>query len=213
MKRIKYILFALVLSLLFVSCKKTKTDPSSSESSETPIESSSSKADESKPESLTNLSDLKEIISNSIKKAYLVKTESQITDSSVVVYKMDKSITISDQDTLKGSVITNTYTLDNTFALSKDTKVETIDNLDKSTLFSATLSDSYFESIAISTSGLTGEIKKDFVQNYFNSTSVSSDTNITVNIVVSNYVLQSVSYSYTLSNRIITINTTYSYLS
>lgn len=217
MKKFKYILF-LILSICLLGSCRHKNDPSSSNSEESsiPSESStsgseSSSSDVSKPTELNNLVDLSKVIEYSLNKTYLVKTSASIKDSNVEVYKIERTVSITNDSTKAGSSLTYTYTLDSSFKLSSETSVETFDSLDVNTLFSVNLSDNYFESKTINTTGLTGVIKKDSVASFFKDDSVKSDTNVNVEIAVSDFKITSVKYSYTLDNKNISTNTTYSY--
>lgn len=218
MKNLKYILFLILSICLLGSCRKNNDDPSSttnpSESSISGSESSSSESSSSeisKPSELNNLADLSKVIVYSLNKTYLVKTSASIKDSNVEVYKIERTVSITNDSTKAGSSLTYTYTLDSSFKLSSETSVETFDSLDINTLFSVNLSDSYFESKTINTAGLTGVIKKDSVTSFFKDDSVKSDTNVNVEISVSDFKITNVKYSYTLDNKNISTSTTYSY--
>ncbi len=211
MKKIKYILFLILCMCLLGACRHN-SEPSNSETptssnSETP----SSTSTLPKPSELANLSDLAKVINYSLNTTYLVKTTASIKDSNIEVYKVERTISITNDETKAGSSLTYTYTLDSSFTLSSETSVETFDSLDVSTLFSVDLNDNYFESKTINTNGLTGVIKKGNAQSFFKDQNVKSDTNVVVTIKVSDFRITDVNYSYTLDNKTITTTTNYSY--
>ncbi len=217
MKNLKYILFSILIICLFASCRKNDTPSDSGDSSESSSSSSytpsSEKPDVEKPTSLSSLSDLEAVALYSVNNTYLVEIVGTINDSNTTVYKVERTISISDLNTKKGSSLTYTYSLDQTFTLSKETSVYTFDSLDVNTLFNVEFVESYFTSKTITLSGLVGEISKENAKLYFKDDSFKTDTNVSVNIAVSDFKLQTVTYSYTLDNKTITSTTTYNYLS
>ncbi len=217
MKNLKYILFSILIICLFASCRKNDSPSDSGDSSESSSSSSSTPSSEKpnveKPTSLSSLSDLEAVALYSVNNTYLVEIVGTINDSNTTVYKVERTISISDLNTKKGSSLTYTYSLDQTFTLSKETSVYTFDSLDVNTLFNVEFVESYFTSKTITLSGLVGEISKENAKLYFKDDSFKTDTNVSVNIAVSDFKLQTVTYSYTLDNKAITSTTTYNYLS
>lgn len=206
MKKIKYILFASLVLVSFTSCKNSNNDDTNNSSTTTinRVE---------KPTSLSNISDLSKVISYSLDNTYLVNINTTVSDSSVVVYQYTKSVTIEDNNTKKGNSVTTKKQLDDTFTLvTKDTKVETFDSLDINKLFTCSLNESYLSNVSITESKVTYNVKKDSSTNYFNDTNAVSDTDVSVTMLVSDYKVTSIVYTYTVNSKAISSTTTYSYL-
>ncbi len=211
MKKLKYVLFSTLVLVSFASCKHSNNDNTQSGST-TPTETITHDPVD-KPTSLTNIADLNNVVLYSLDNAYLVNVNSTVSDGSVVVYQYTKSITIDDTNTKKGSCVTTRKELDDTFTLvTKDTKVETFDTLDINKLFTCTLNESYLSNVSVTETRVTYNVKKDSSTNYFNDTNALSDTDVSVVILVNDYKITSIAYTYTKDSKAISSTTTYSYL-
>ena len=208
MKKLKYILFASLVLVSFTSCKHSNNNDDTSGGSTT---TTYTKVD--KPTSLTTLSDLNNVILYSLDNTYLVTVNTSVSDSNVVVYQYSNTVNIEDTNTKKGNSITTKKQLDDTFTLvTKDTKVEQFDTLDINKLFTCTLNESYLSNVSVTESKVTYSVKKDSSTNYFNDTNAVSDTDVSVTILVNDYKITSIAYSYSVDSKAISSTTTYSYL-
>lgn len=197
MKKIKYIILTLFILTFFISCKKD--DKPTTTPSEVPTK-------------LESFSDLEDVILYSMGNTYLVSTSSSIKDGSQEVYKLERTITITDSDSMSGSNVTNYYTMNSSFTLEKSIKVDYFENLNIKELFGLNINESYFSSSSINSTSVSLVIKQDKASECFNDENVKSSTDITVNMIISDFKITKVSYSYTLSNKIISSTTSYSYL-
>ncbi len=209
MKKLKYLLFLIPVLFAFTSCKKNDNN----DDIKTTDDSTTSVQRVEKPTSLTTLSDLNSVILYSLDNTYLVKTTTQVSDGSVVVYQIDKSVTIDDTVAKSGSFVTTTKMLDETFALvTKSTDVEKFTNLDINSLFTCDLNESYLSNVSISLTNVSYSVKKDSSTRYFKSDDAKSDTDVSVTMNVNDFKVTSITYSYTLDSKTISSTTTYSYL-
>ncbi len=209
MKNLKYLLFLISVLFAFTSCKKNDN----SDDTKTTDDSTTSFQRVEKPTSLTTLSDLNSVILYSLDNTYLVKTTTQVSDGSVVVYQIDKSVTIDDTLAKSGSFVTTTKMLDETFALvTKSTDVKKFTNLDINSLFTCDLNESYLSNVSISLTNVSYSVKKDSSTHYFKSEDAKSDNDVSVTMNVNDFKITSITYSYTLDSKTISSTTTYSYL-
>lgn len=203
MKRLKYVLFSSLALLAFTSCRHdTNNDTTTTET----------KVNVEKPTKLETLTDLNNVILYSLDNTYLVIVSTTIKDSGTTVYSIEKNITIDDTETKSGSCVTYTSSLDSTFSLSKDTKVDSFENLDVKSLFSCNLNESYLSSTSISITSVTYNVKASNAKDYFKDEDALSDTDVKVVIAVNDFKMTSISYSYTYQSKTISSTTTYSYL-
>lgn len=165
-----------------------------------------------KPTSLENLSDLNNVIKYSVDNTYLVKSDSIVKDGNTTVYRVERTISIEDTSTKKGSSVTYYYNLDSEFKLTKTTDVKTFENLDVDTLFSGKLDDSYFSSKSISTTNVSLKVKAQNDKDYFQDESVSSSTDVSIEMNISDFKITKINISYSLDNKTINSEINYSYL-
>lgn len=203
-KPYKLIFLAVLLVALFASCSGNKT-------SETETTSGST-GNVKKPTSLENLSDLNNVIKYSVDNTYLVKSDSIVKDGNTTVYRVERTISIEDTSTKKGSSVTYYYNLDSEFKLTKTTDVKTFENLDVDTLFSGKLDDSYFSSKSISTTNVSLKVKAQNAKDYFQDESVSSSTDVSIEMNISDFKITKINISYSLDNKTINSEINYSYL-
>ncbi len=197
MKKIKYIILTLFILTFFVSCKKD--DKPTTTPSEVPTK-------------LESLKDLENVILYSMENTYLVTTKSSIKDGTTEVYKLERTITITDNETMSGSTVTNYYNLNSSFTLEKSIKVDYFENLNSKELFGLQIDESYFSSSSINSTSVTLVIKKDKTTECFNDESVVSSSDINVNMTISDYKISELTYNYTLDNKTISSVTSYKYL-
>lgn len=207
-KPYKLIFLAVLLVALFASCSGNKT----SETETTPPTTSGSTGNVKKPTSLENLSDLNNVIKYSVDNTYLVKSDSIVKDGNTTVYRVERTISIEDTSTKKGSSVTYYYNLDSEFKLTKTTDVKTFENLDVDTLFSGKLDDSYFSSKSISTTNVSLKVKAQNAKDYFQDESVSSSTDVSIEMNISDFKITKINISYSLDNKTINSEINYSYL-
>lgn len=197
MKKIKYIILTVFILTFFISCKKD--DKPTTTPSEVPTK-------------LESLKDLENVILYSMENTYLVTTKSSIKDGSTEVYKLERTITITDNETMSGSTVTNYYNLNSSFTLEKSIKVDYFENLNSKELFGLQIDESYFASSSINSSSVTLVIKKDKTTECFNDDSVVSSSDINVNMTIIDYKITDLTYNYTLDNKTISSVTSYKYL-
>lgn len=207
-KPYKLIFLAVLLVALFASCSGNKT----SETENTHPTTSGSTGNVKKPTSLENLSDLNNVIKYSVDNTYLVKSDSIVKDGNTTVYRVERTISIEDTSTKKGSSVTYYYNLDSEFKLTKTTDVKTFENLDVDTLFSGKLDDSYFSSKSISTTNVSLKVKAQNAKDYFQDESVSSSTDVSIEMNISDFKITKINISYSLDNKTINSEINYSYL-
>lgn len=207
-KPYKLIFLAVLLVALFASCFGNKT----SETETTHPTTSGSTGNVKKPTSLENLSDLNNVIKYSVDNTYLVKSDSIVKDGNTTVYRVERTISIEDTSTKKGSSVTYYYNLDSEFKLTKTTDVKTFENLDVDTLFSGKLDDSYFSSKSISTTNVSLKVKAQNAKDYFQDESVSSSTDVSIEMNISDFKITKINISYSLDNKTINSEINYSYL-
>lgn len=207
-KPYKLIFLAVLLVALFASCSGNKT----SETEITHPTTSGSTGNVKKPTSLENLSDLNNVIKYSVDNTYLVKSDSIVKDGNTTVYRVERTISIEDTSTKKGSSVTYYYNLDSEFKLTKTTDVKTFENLDVDTLFSGKLDDSYFSSKSISTTNVSLKVKAQNAKDYFQDESVSSSTDVSIEMNISDFKITKINISYSLDNKTINSEINYSYL-
>lgn len=207
-KPYKLIFLAVLLVALFASCSGNKT----SETETTHPTTSGSTGNVKKPTSLENLSDLNNVIKYSVDNTYLVKYDSIVKDGNTTVYRVERTISIEDTSTKKGSSVTYYYNLDSEFKLTKTTDVKTFENLDVDTLFSGKLDDSYFSSKSISTTNVSLKVKAQNAKDYFQDESVSSSTDVSIEMNISDFKITKINISYSLDNKTINSEINYSYL-
>lgn len=195
-KPYKLIFLAVLLVALFASCSGNKT----------------SETETTHPTSLENLSDLNNVIKYSVDNTYLVKSDSIVKDGNTTVYRVERTISIEDTSTKKGSSVTYYYNLDSEFKLTKTTDVKTFENLDVDTLFSGKLDDSYFSSKSISTTNVSLKVKAQNAKDYFLDESVSSSTDVSIEMNISDFKITKINISYSLDNKTINSEINYSYL-
>lgn len=207
-KPYKLIFLAVLLVALFASCSGNQT----SETETTHPTTSGSTGNVKKPTSLENLSDLNNVIKYSVDNTYLVKSDSIVKDGNTTVYRVERTISIEDTSTKKGSSVTYYYNLDSEFKLTKTTDVKTFENLDVDTLFSGKLDDSYFSSKSISTTNVSLKVKAQNAKDYFQDESVSSSTDVSIEMNISDFKITKINISYSLDNKTINSEINYSYL-
>lgn len=207
-KPYKLIFLAVLLVALFASCSGNKT----SETETAHPTTSGSTGNVKKPTSLENLSDLNNVIKYSVDNTYLVKSDSIVKDGNTTVYRVERTISIEDTSTKKGSSVTYYYNLDSEFKLTKTTDVKTFENLDVDTLFSGKLDDSYFSSKSISTTNVSLKVKAQNAKDYFQDESVSSSTDVSIEMNISDFKITKINISYSLDNKTINSEINYSYL-
>lgn len=207
-KPYKLIFLAVLLVALFASCSGNKT----SETGTTHPTTSGSTGNVKKPTSLENISDLNNVIKYSVDNTYLVKSDSIVKDGNTTVYRVERTISIEDTSTKKGSSVTYYYNLDSEFKLTKTTDVKTFENLDVDTLFSGKLDDSYFSSKSISTTNVSLKVKAQNAKDYFQDESVSSSTDVSIEMNISDFKITKINISYSLDNKTINSEINYSYL-
>lgn len=207
-KPYKLIFLAVLLVALFASCSGNKTF----ETETTHPTTSGSTGNVKKPTSLENLSDLNNVIKYSVDNTYLVKSDSIVKDGNTTVYRVERTISIEDTSTKKGSSVTYYYNLDSEFKLTKTTDVKTFENLDVDTLFSGKLDDSYFSSKSISTTNVSLKVKAQNAKDYFQDESVSSSTDVSIEMNISDFKITKINISYSLDNKTINSEINYSYL-
>ena len=207
-KPYKLIFLAVLLVALFASCSGNKT----SETETIHPTTSGSTGNVKKPTSLENLSDLNNVIKYSVDNTYLVKSDSIVKDGNTTVYRVERTISIEDTSTKKGSSVTYYYNLDSEFKLTKTTDVKTFENLDVDTLFSGKLDDSYFSSKSISTTNVSLKVKAQNAKDYFQDESVSSSTDVSIEMNISDFKITKINISYSLDNKTINSEINYSYL-
>lgn len=167
---------------------------------------------DNKPTSLENLSDLDKVIKYSVDNTYLVKSDSTVKDGDTTVYRVERTISIEDTSTKKGSSVTYYYNLDSDFKLTRTTDVKTFESLDVDTLFSGKLDDSYFTSKSISTTSVSLQVKSQNAKDYFQDDTVSSSTDVSVLMTISDFKITKITISYSLDNKTINSEINYSYL-
>lgn len=209
-KPYKLIFLAVLLVALFASCSCSGNKTSETET--THPTTSGSTGNVKKPTSLENLSDLNNVIKYSVDNTYLVKSDSIVKDGNTTVYRVERTISIEDTSTKKGSSVTYYYNLDSEFKLTKTTDVKTFENLDVDTLFSGKLDDSYFSSKSISTTNVSLKVKAQNAKDYFQDESVSSSTDVSIEMTISDFKITKINISYSLDNKTINSEINYSYL-
>lgn len=209
-KPYKLIFLAVLLVVPFTSCSCSGNKTSETET--THPTTSGSTGNVQKPTSLENLSDLNNVIKYSADKTYLVKSDSTVKDGNTTVYRVERTISIEDTSTKKGSSVTYYYNLDSEFKLTKTTDVKTFENLDVDTLFSGKLDDSYFSSKSISTTNVSLKVKAQNAKDYFQDESVSSSTDVSIEMTISDFKITKINISYSLDNKTINSEINYSYL-
>lgn len=209
-KPYKLIFLAVLLVVPFTSCSCSGNKTSETET--THPTTSGSTGNVQKPTSLENLSDLNNVIKYSADNTYLVKSDSTVKDGNTTVYRVEKTISIEDTSTKKGSSVTYYYNLDSEFKLTKTTDVKTFENLDVDTLFSGKLDDSYFSSKSISTTNVSLKVKAQNAKDYFQDESVSSSTDVSIEMTISDFKITKINISYSLDNKTINSEINYSYL-
>lgn len=209
-KPYKLIFLAVLLVVPFTSCSCSGNKTSETET--THPTTSGSTGNVQKPTSLENLSDLNNVIKYSADNTYLVKSDSTVKDGNTTVYRVERTISIEDTSTKKGSSVTYYYNLDSEFKLTKTTDVKTFENLDVDTLFSGKLDDSYFSSKSISTTNVSLKVKAQNAKDYFQDESVSSSTDVSIEMTISDFKITKINISYSLDNKTINSEINYSYL-
>lgn len=209
-KPYKLIFLAVLLVVPFTSCSCSGNKTSETET--THPTTSGSTGNVQKPTSLENLSDLNNVIKYSVDNTYLVKFDSTVKDGNTTVYRVERTISIEDTSTKKGSSVTYYYNLDSEFKLTKTTDVKTFENLDVDTLFSGKLDDSYFSSKSISTTNVSLKVKAQNAKDYFQDESVSSSTDVSIEMTISDFKITKINISYSLDNKTINSEINYSYL-
>lgn len=209
-KPYKLIFLAVLLVVPFTSCSCSGNKTSETET--THPTTSGSTGNVQKPTSLENLSDLNNVIKYSVDNTYLVKSDSTVKDGNTTVYRVERTISIEDTSTKKGSSVTYYYNLDSEFKLTKTTDVKTFENLDVDTLFSGKLDDSYFSSKSISTTNVSLKVKAQNAKDYFQDESVSSSTDVSIEMTISDFKITKINISYSLDNKTINSEINYSYL-
>ena len=209
-KPYKLIFLAVLLVVPFTSCSCSGNKTSETET--THPTTSGSTGNVQKPTSLENLSDLNNVIKYSADNTYLVKSDSIVKDGNTTVYRVERTISIEDTSTKKGSSVTYYYNLDSEFKLTKTTDVKTFENLDVDTLFSGKLDDSYFSSKSISTTNVSLKVKAQNAKDYFQDESVSSSTDVSIEMTISDFKITKINISYSLDNKTINSEINYSYL-
>ncbi len=209
-KPYKLIFLAVLLVIPFTSCSCSGNKTSETET--THPTTSGSTGNVQKPTSLENLSDLNNVIKYSVDNTYLVKSDSTVKDGNTTVYRVERTISIEDTSTKKGSSVTYYYNLDSEFKLTKTTDVKTFENLDVDTLFSGKLDDSYFLSKSISTTNVSLKVKAQNAKDYFQDESVSSSTDVSIEMTISDFKITKINISYSLDNKTINSEINYSYL-
>lgn len=209
-KPYKLIFLAVLLVVPFTSCSCSGNK--TSETGTTYPTTSGSTGNVQKPTSLENLSDLNNVIKYSVDNTYLVKFDSTVKDGNTTVYRVERTISIEDTSTKKGSSVTYYYNLDSEFKLTKTTDVKTFENLDVDTLFSGKLDDSYFSSKSISTTNVSLKVKAQNAKDYFQDESVSSSTDVSIEMTISDFKITKINISYSLDNKTINSEINYSYL-
>lgn len=209
-KPYKLIFLAVLLVVPFTSCSCSGNKTSETET--THPTTSGSTGNVQKPTSLENLSDLNNVIKYSVDNTYLVKSDSTVKDGNTTVYRVERTISIEDTSTKKGSSVTYYYNLDSEFKLTKTTDVKTFENLDVDTLFSGKLDDSYFSSKSISTTNVSLNVKAQNAKDYFQDESVSSSTDVSIEMTISDFKITKINISYSLDNKTINSEINYSYL-
>lgn len=209
-KPYKLIFLAVLLVVPFTSCSCSGNKTSETET--THPTTSGSTGNVQKPTSLENLSDLNNVIKYSVDNTYLVKSDSIVKDGNTTVYRVERTISIEDTSTKKGSSVTYYYNLDSEFKLTKTTDVKTFENLDVDTLFSGKLDDSYFSSKSISTTNVSLKVKAQNAKDYFQDESVSSSTDVSIEMTISDFKITKINISYSLDNKTINSEINYSYL-
>ncbi len=209
-KPYKLIFLAALLVIPFASCSCFGNKTSESET--TQPTTSGSIGNVEKPTSLESLSDLNNVIKYSVDNTYLVKSDSTVKDGSTTVYRVERTISIEDTATKKGTSVTYYYNLDSEFKLTKTTDVKTFENLDVDTLFSGKLDDSYFSSISISTTKVSLKVKAQNAKDYFQDEAVSSSTDVSIEMTISDFKITKITISYSLDNKTINSDINYSYL-
>ena len=208
-KPYKLIFLAVLLVIPFTSCSCSGNKTSETET--THPTTSGSTGNVQKPTSLENLSDLNNVIKYSVDNTYLVKSDSTVKDGNTTVYRVERTISIEDTSTKKGSSVTYYYNLDSEFKLTKTTDVKTFENLDVDTLFSGKLDDSYFLSKSISTTNVSLKVKAQNAKDYFQDESVSSSTDVSIEMTISDFKITKINISYSLDNKTINSEINYSY--
>lgn len=209
-KPYKLIFLAVLLVVPFTSCSCSGNKTSETET--TYPTTNGSTGNVQKPTSLENLSDLNNVIKYSVDNTYLVKSDSTVKDGNTTVYRVERTISIEDTSTKKGSSVTYYYNLDSEFKLTKTTDVKTFENLDVDTLFSGKLDDSYFSSKSISTTNVSLKVKAQNAKDYFQDESVSSSTDVSIEMTISDFKITKINISYSLDNKTINSEINYSYL-
>lgn len=209
-KPYKLIFLAVLLVIPFTSCSCSGNKTSETET--THPTTSGSTGNVQKPTSLESLSDLNNVIKYSVDNTYLVKSDSTVKDGNTTVYRVERTISIEDTSTKKGSSVTYYYNLDSEFKLTKTTDVKTFENLDVDTLFSGKLDDSYFLSKSISTTNVSLKVKAQNAKDYFQDESVSSCTDVSIEMTISDFKITKINISYSLDNKTINSEINYSYL-
>lgn len=209
-KPYKLIFLAVLLVALFASCSCSGNKTSESETTQPTTSGSTGNVE--KPTSLESLSDLNNVIKYSVDNTYLVKSDSTVKDGATTVYRVERTISIEDTATKKGTSVTYYYNLDSEFKLTKTTDVKTFENLDVDTLFSGKLDDSYFSSISISTTKVSLKVKAQNAKDYFQDEAVSSSTGVSIEMTISDFKITKITISYSLDNKTINSDINYSYL-
>lgn len=206
-KPYKLIFLAVLLVAPFASCSC-----SGNKTSDTITTTNSSAGNVEKPTSLESLSDLNNVIKYSVDNTYLVRSDSTVKDGTTTVYRVERTISIEDVTTKKGSSVTYYYNLDSDFKLTRTTDVKTFESLDVNTLFSGKLDDNYFTSKSISTTNVSLKVKAQNAKDYFQDDTVSSSTDVSVEMTVSDFKITKITISYSLDNKTINSEINYSYL-
>lgn len=209
-KPYKLIFLAVLLVVPFASCSCSGNKTSESETTQPTTSGSTGNVE--KPTSLESLSDLNNVIKYSVDNTYLVKSDSTVKDGATTVYRVERTISIEDTATKKGTSVTYYYNLDSEFKLTKTTDVKTFENLDVDTLFSGKLDDSYFSSISISTTKVSLKVKAQNAKDYFQDEAVSSSTDVSIEMTISDFKITKITISYSLDNKTINSDINYSYL-
>lgn len=201
MKRKKFLLGAILALSVSILASCTGDNPSNT-----------SNPDVTQPIiDVKNVSDFKRAVNQNMSNVYTISTTAVMTDSGEVVYRNETSVSVTDRDTLSGSVSINKFTLNKSFKLEKRTTVTTFSNLDASKLFTYQLDENYFSESNLNNGVLTGKVKKESASLFFNDSTLTVTDNPTFNFTLTDNYLTSLSVSYESDGKVVTINSSYVY--
>ncbi len=206
MKRKKFLLGAILALSVSVLASCQSGNATSSNSSQTNDASNPTQIKDVK-----NISDFKKAVNQNMNNIYIVNTTAIMTDNNEVVYKNETSVSVTDRETLSGSISVNKYTLNKAFKLEKRTTVDTFSNLDVNKLFAYQLNESYFTEYKLENGVLTGNVKTDSASLFLNDSTLKVTNNPSFSFTLTNNYLSSLSVSYESNGKVVTVNSSYIY--